>query len=79
MGLLTWKFTRLILVSFVIACPVAWWVMTGWLRYFVYRVPLPAWIFLLSVALALLIAVIMVNAIIYRAASANPAGSLKYE
>lgn len=79
MGLLTWKFIRLILASFVLACPVAWWVMTGWLRNFVYRVPLSAWIFLLSGAVALVIALITVNAITYRAASANPAGSLKYE
>ncbi|MCX6226642.1 MAG: FtsX-like permease family protein, partial [Bacteroidia bacterium] len=79
MSLLTWKFTRLILVSFVIACPVAWWVMSGWLRNFVYRVPLSAGIFLLSGAVALLVAVITVNAVTYRAAASNPADSLKYE
>jgi putative ABC transport system permease protein len=79
MSLLTWKFTRLILVSFVIACPVAWWVMTGWLRNFVYRVPLSAWIFLVSGTVALLVAIITVNAITYRAATAGPAESLKYE
>jgi putative ABC transport system permease protein len=79
MSLLTWKFTRLVLISFILACPAAWWVMTGWLRNFVYRVPLTVWIFLLSGAVALLIAAITVNAVTYRAASANPAGSLKYE
>jgi len=79
MSLLTWKFTRLILVSFFIVCPVAWWVMSGWLRNFVYRVPLSAWIFLISGAVALLIAVITVNAVTYRSAAANPADSLKYQ
>jgi len=79
MGLLTWNFSRLILVSFLIASPVAWWAMTKWLRSFVYRIPLSAWIFLLSGAIALVIAVITINAITYRAANANPADNLKYE
>jgi putative ABC transport system permease protein len=79
MRLLTWKFTRLILISFIIACPVAWWVISGWLRNFVYRLPLSAWIFILSGMAALLIAIITVNAITYRAATANPAVGLKYE
>lgn len=79
MGMLTWKFTRLILLSFVLACPAAWWVMSAWLRNFVYRVPLTPGIFLASGAVAILIAMITVNAITYRAAAANPAEYLKYE
>lgn len=79
MSLLTWKFTRLILVSFIIACPAAWWVMSQWLSNFVYRIPLSAWIFLSSGVVALFIAIITINAITYRAAATNPAEGLKYE
>jgi putative ABC transport system permease protein len=79
MGLLTWKFTRLVLIAFVLTCPVAWWVMHKWLENFVYRIPMDVWIFFLSGAAALLISTLTINLIVWKAASANPADGLKYE
>lgn len=77
--LLTWKFIKWVLISFVLACPVAWWVMTRWLQDFAYRISLSAWLFILSGAIALVLVIITVSLITFKAASANPAESMKYE
>ncbi len=77
--LLTGKFVNWVLVSFVLTCPVAWWVMNNWLQNFAYRVSMSAWIFLFSGAIALALVIITVGLVTYRAASVNPAESMKYE
>jgi putative ABC transport system permease protein len=77
--LLTWKFIKWVLISFVLACPVAWWVMNRWLQDFAYRVPLSAWVFILSGAISMVLVIITVSLITFRAASVNPAQSMKYE
>ena len=46
---------------------------------FVYRVSLSAWIFILAGGIALVLAITIVSLVTYRAASANPAKSLKSE
>lgn len=78
-GLLTWKFLRWVLVSFVVACPLAWLVMDRWLQHFTYRIPLSAWIFVISGMIALVLVLITVSLITFRAATLNPAESLRYE
>lgn len=77
--LLNWKFIKWVLISFVLACPVAWWVMNRWLQDFVYRISLSAWIFILSVTIALALVIITVSMVTLRAASVNPDESMKYE
>ena len=65
--------------SFVIAAPVAYWLMTAWRKGFAYQAPVPVWIFivaLLSVA-AITLAVVTLQS--WRAANANPVESLKNE
>jgi len=78
-NLLTWKFVKWVLISFVLACPVAWWVMNRWLQDFAYRVSLNAWVFILSGIIALFLVIITVCIVTFRAASVNPAESMKYE
>lgn len=78
-SLLTGKFVHWVLVSFVLTCPVAWWVMNNWLQNFAYRISMSAWIFLFSGAFALALVIITVGLVTYRAASVNPAESMKYE
>ena len=75
----TWKFIKWVLISFILACPVAWWVMNNWLQDFAYRVSLSAWVFILSGAISLVLVIITVSLITFRAASVNPAESMKYE
>src|SRR5205085_2962597 len=45
MRLLSKDFLRLVLIAFVIAAPVAWWMMHNWLEDFAYRVNLHWWVF----------------------------------
>jgi len=77
--LLTGKFVNWVIISFVLTCPVAWWVMNNWLQNFAYRVSMNAWIFLFSGAVALALVIITVGLVTLRAASVNPAESMKYE
>jgi len=77
--LLTWKFIKWVIVSFIIACPVSWWVMNRWLQDFAYRVSLNTWIFVISGSVALVLVILTVSMVTFRAASVNPAESMKYE
>jgi ABC-type antimicrobial peptide transport system permease subunit len=77
--LLTGKFVNWVLVSFVLTSPVAWWVMNNWLQNFAYRVSMSVWVFILSGAIALALVIVTVGLVTLRAASVNPAESMKYE
>ncbi|HZZ76700.1 MAG TPA: ABC transporter permease, partial [Puia sp.] len=55
--LLSKDFIRLIIVSFLIASPIAWWVMHNWLQEFAYRIPISWWIFPGAGLLAFVIAI----------------------
>jgi putative ABC transport system permease protein len=66
-------------VSFVIAAPVAYWLMTAWRKNFAYQSPVPAWIFLVALLAVAAITLAVVTLQSWRAASANPVESLKNE
>ena len=68
-----------LLVSFVIAIPIAWYIMRDWLTNFSYRITLSPWIFVTTCAFALLVAVLSVVYQIIKAVSANPVESIKTE
>jgi len=78
-SLLSKDFIRLVIVSAVIAFPIAWWAMSQWLERFAYRVDLSWWVFALAGFGALLIAFITVSFQGVRAAVANPVESLRSE
>jgi ABC-type antimicrobial peptide transport system permease subunit len=77
--LLSKDFLKWVLISFVIASPLAWWTMHAWLQDFSYRVDLSWWIFSLAGLLALLIAMGTVGYQAVKAALASPAKSLRSE
>jgi len=77
--LLTKDFICFVLVANVIAWPVAYHLMNKWLQGFAYRVDMGLWVFILSGAIALLIAIATVSFQAIKAATANPVESLKYE
>lgn len=77
--LLTNDFSRLVLLSNVLAWPVAWYAMNRWLQSFAYRVDLDLLIFIASGAIALCIAWVTVGGTAARAASAKPVLALRYE
>ncbi|MCW3118767.1 MAG: macrolide export ATP-binding/permease protein MacB, partial [Chitinophagaceae bacterium] len=72
-------FLKLVLVSFVIASPVAWYFMHKWLEGFAYKVGIGWWVFVLSGVLAFTIALFTISFQAIRAAMANPVRSLRTE
>ncbi len=73
------EFVQLVLVSFIIATPIAWYLMNGWLQGFAYSISLAWWIFALTGVSALLIALLTVSFQTMRAALRNPVKSLRAE
>ena len=77
--LLSKEFTKWVLLANIIAWPVAYFVMSRWLREFAYRTSLAWWVFLSAGFMALAAALVTVSYQSVKAALANPADSLRYE
>jgi putative ABC transport system permease protein len=77
--LLSRDFIVLVAVAFVVASPVAWWVMHRWLQDFAYRVDIEWWVFAAAGVLAALIALATISFQAIRAATMNPVRSLRTE
>jgi hypothetical protein len=78
-GLLSKDFVLLVGLSFFIAFPLADYVMAGWLRHYPYRVTISAWVFVGTMAAAMLITLVTVSFQGIRAAMASPVRSLRSE
>ena len=68
-----------LLFSFVIAVPLSWYIMRDWLTNFSYRITLSPWIFIVTCAFALLVAILSVGFQIIKAVRTNPVESIKTE
>lgn len=77
--LLSKEFLVLVLISLVVAIPVAWWVMNNWLQDFAYRIHISWWVFALAGFLAVFIAILTVSIQALKAAVMNPVKSLRTE
>ena len=77
--LLTSEFLRLVLLGYLIACPLAYIAIGKWLDNFAYKAGISAWTFFVSVFLALTFALLTMGVKALVAARANPVDSLKYE
>ena len=77
--LLSREFLVLVVIAFLIATPVCWYLMHGWLHDFYYRIAMPWWVFGLGGIMALLIAMLTIAFQAIRAAVANPINSLRHE
>jgi putative ABC transport system permease protein len=73
------EFVILIVISFVIAMPAAWYMMTEWLQNFAYRIPLTGGVFVLAIVASTGIAWITVGYKAIKAALVNPVRSLRSE
>jgi ABC-type antimicrobial peptide transport system permease subunit len=78
-GLLSKDFLLLVMISCVIAFPIAWLIMKKWLQDFEYRIQISWWIFIEAGLLAIVIALITVSFQAIKAAIANPVKSLRTE
>ena len=72
-------FLKLVLISSVVAFPVAWWAMNKWLQSFAYRINISWWVFVVAGLLTIAIALITVSFQAIKAAIANPVKSLRTE
>jgi len=77
--LLSRDFLVLVVISLLIAIPVAWYFMSNWLLRFEYRTSMPGWIFVLSAAGAMVITLLTVSYQSIKAAMANPVKSIRTE
>jgi ABC-type antimicrobial peptide transport system permease subunit len=77
--LLSREYIICVMISIIIACPIAWYAMNKWLQNFAYRIDISLWIFALAGSIAVLIALLTVSFQSYRAASRNPVEALRYE
>jgi putative ABC transport system permease protein len=77
--LLSRTFLGLVLIAFVIATPVAYWMMSGWLDNFAFHVPISPSVFILSLMAMLLVGGLTISYRTLRAARKNPVEMLKAE
>ncbi len=77
--LLSRNFTLLLVISFVIASPITYWLLLKWLESFAYRITINPFLFLLGGLLALAIALLTISYHTVKSARSNPVDSLRYE
>jgi predicted lysophospholipase L1 biosynthesis ABC-type transport system permease subunit len=77
--LLSGEFTKLILISTLIALPISYLISTYWLNEFAFRIDLKVWFFISAGLLALLIAWVTVGIQTIKAARINPVNNLRME
>lgn len=79
MLLLSKDFVTVILISFLIACPITYYFMSDWLESFAYRVSINPLLFIVGGIAALAIALFTISFHVIKAASTNPVHSLRNE
>lgn len=77
--LLSKDFIKLVILAFIIASPLAWFIMNKWLQDFAYRTDIGAWVFIAAAGLSMLIAFITISIQSVKSALANPVKSLRTE
>ena len=78
-ALISKDFLKLVFIAFLIASPVAYWIMNKWLQDYAYRININFWILLFAGLIAIIIALITVSFQAIKAAIANPVKSLRTE
>ena len=77
--LLSTDFIKLVLIAFLIATPISWWVMNKWLEGFAFKIQISWWMFAIAGFVTILIALFTVSSQAMRAALMNPVKSLRSE
>jgi len=79
MNMLNWDYIKWIILSFVLAVPLAFLAMSKWLESYAYKTALSWWLFALAGIVALIIALLTVSIQSWRASMRNPVEALRYE
>ena len=79
LNMLSKDFLKMVIVSLIIAFPIAWWAMTKWLQDFAYRVDIGWWVFGFAALITIGIALLTISFQAIKAAVANPVKSLRTE
>jgi putative ABC transport system permease protein len=77
--MISWEFIILILISFVVAFPIAWFLMSDWLENFVYRYEPGVMEYIITIMLMIIPTALTVAYQSYKAATKNPANSMRIE
>ena len=72
-------FIKWVIIAFIIATPIAFWLMHHWLENFAYKTPMRGWIFALSGIITFGIVLVTISWQSWRAATRNPVEALRYE
>jgi putative ABC transport system permease protein len=78
-GLISKDFSRLVIISFVLSAPLAWWLLTKYLERYPIRTDIAWWVFPVTGVIALVFALVIVSTQALRAARSNPVNSLRSE
>jgi ABC-type antimicrobial peptide transport system permease subunit len=78
-GMMSKDFSKLVIISFVISSPLAWWLLNSYLERYPIRTGIEWWVFPVTGLVALLFAVAIVSTQALRAAKSNPVNSLRSE
>jgi ABC-type antimicrobial peptide transport system permease subunit len=79
LALISTEFLKLVLIAFLIAVPLTWWLMHNWLENYIYHVDISIWLFAIVGFIVLLLALIVVSANTVKTAMNNPVTSLRTE
>lgn len=79
LSLISKDFSKLVVASFILSAPIAWWLLDKYLERYPIRIDIVWWIFPVTGFLALIFALAIVTTQALRAAQANPVDSLKNE
>jgi putative ABC transport system permease protein len=77
--MLALEFERGVFIAFLIAAPIAYYIMHTWLQNFVYKTELSWWIFIVAGLTGLIVALLTVSWQCWYAARRNPVEALRYE
>jgi putative ABC transport system permease protein len=77
--LMSKDFSRLVIISFLLSSPMAWWMLTKYLERYPVRTEIQWWVFPITGLIALAFALTIVSTQAWRAANANPVNSLRNE
>lgn len=79
LGMFNMKFIKIVIVSFIIAVPVSWWIIRVYLESYAYKTPIYIWVFFIALLAVLIITAGVVTLRSYKAAIANPVDALRTE